>query len=237
MSESKDRNEREIVRRRERGEPFDVLQVHSKKSISGSFWGQAWCRNLEAYSDYEYRLPAGRRYLRAGNVYDLGIEAGEVFAYVTGAEIYEVLIRIEAMEEERWEALKATCGGSIESLVDLLGGNLGDSVLERVVDLDNGLFPSPDEIQFSCTCPDWADMCKHVAATMYGIGVQLDEKPELFFKLRQIDEAELLSSAFEITDELTASSRNTGSGGLRPDNLGEIFGIEISDPESAFPDP
>lgn len=225
----------EIERRRKRGEPFEPTVCETRRgSTSTTFWGQAWCDNLEAYSDMEHRLPRGRTYLRKGHVYDLTIDPGEVFAYVTGASIYEVLIKIAPLDPETWERVKVDCGGQIDSLLDLLGGKIGPSVMTRITDPDNGLFPSPDKILLSCDCPDYADVCKHIAAVIYAIGVNLDHDPTLLFKLRQIDHTELIDQAAEkaglAAEEAIAPTDNI----LAPNQLSELFGIEITDPESAF---
>ena len=228
---------REIAKRRKKGEPFRQLDVGSPRgNPARTFWGRAWCENLERYSDYESRLPRGRSYLRQGNVYDLAIEPGEVFAYVTGSEIYEVIVTIDPLDPGKWKALKRATAGQIGNLVALLGGSLGPGVLAAITDAKSGLFPNPKEIRLSCTCPDWADMCKHVAAVLYGVGVQLDQSPELFFTLRGIDHSELIAAATVGAAKAAtlAKSARAGTGVLAPSELSALFGIEITDPESAF---
>ena len=228
----------EINKRRKKGEPFVVLETRKKRgNPCETFWGKAWCDNLENYSDYENRLPRGRTYLRGGNVYDLEITEGEIFAYVTGSDIYDVLVTIDPYPEEDWRAFKKACGGEISTLLDLLGGSLGSAALERITDIEKGLFPSPREIRFSCTCPDHAGMCKHVAATLYGVGLVLDTAPEKFFQLRSIDHMELVSEAMTYAGkvgEATGEHRDGADGVLGADDLSELFGIEISEPETAF---
>jgi uncharacterized Zn finger protein len=227
----------EIAKRRKRGEAFEQLAVASPRgNPARTFWGRAWCENLERYSDYESRLPRGRSYLRQGNVYDLLIDPGEIFAYVTGSEIYEVSITIDPLDSGKWRALRTRTTGQIGNLVDLLGGSLGPGVLEAMTDAKGGLFPHPKEIHLSCTCPDWADMCKHVAAVLYGVGVQLDHSPALFFTLRNVDQNELIAAATQSAAKATrlAKSSRAGTGILAPEDLSALFGIEITDPESAF---
>jgi uncharacterized Zn finger protein len=235
-AEAAERIAEEIERRRERGELFEQLGVASKRGdLSGEFWGQAWCNNLEAYSDYEDRLPRGKSYLRAGNVYDLTIDPGEIFAYVTGAEIYEVLIRIDPVAAEHLDQLKADCAGQIGSVLDLLSGKLGPAVMAALTNLDAGLIPKPDEIHLSCSCPDWAGMCKHVAATLYAVGVKLDSRPELLFTLRKADQHELAAAAAAGAGAIAeAGSTPLEAGDLTPTGLSALFGIEISEPEAAF---
>lgn len=231
-----ERIEREIEKRRENGEPFLPLVCEVPRGIPAStFWGIAWGQNLERYSDYEMRLPGGRSYLRKGSVYDLTITEGEIFAYVTGSEIYEVLIKIDSLDPERWETVKNNTAGEIGNLVDLLSGSLGEGVIASVTDVESGLFPEPVEIRLSCTCPDWADMCKHVAAVLYGTGVRLDAEPGLFFTLRGVSQEELISAATNKAAGFTdLTSADVSTGVLQASELSALFGIEISEPEAAF---
>lgn len=93
-----------------------------------------------------------------------------------------------------------------------------------IADRHNGLFPNPKEISLNCSCPDWASMCKHVAAVLYGIGNRLDHEPELLFKLRKVDHLELVNKA----SFKTPVSRSTKSRVIKDQNLSEIFGIDIA---------
>jgi uncharacterized Zn finger protein len=147
------------------------------RTIAKSFWGKAWGTNLERYSDFANRLPRGRTYVRNGSVVDLQIAKGEVLAFVSGSELYKIKIGIAPVTAGRWKAICRDCAGTIDSLVELLQGRLATGVMDRVCQEGNGLFPSPDEIELSCSCPDWAGMCKHVATALYGVGARLDEKP------------------------------------------------------------
>jgi uncharacterized Zn finger protein len=228
--------QREIEKRRQRGEPFEQITCTVPRGIPAStFWGIAWGQNLERYSDYESRIPRGRLYLRKGNVYDLTITTGEIFAYVTGSEIYEVLIKIDQLSAKRWAGVKKETAGQIGNLVDLLGGTLGPGAIACITDQKMGLFPEPSEIHLSCTCPDWADMCKHVAATLYAVGVKLDQDPGLFFTLRDVSQEELIFAAAESASKATdLLSFDPSAGILHASELSELFGIEITEPEAAF---
>src|SRR2546421_1677039 len=185
--------EREVAKLRKRGQSVSPVRIEGR-TIARSFWGQAWCANLESYSDYENRLPRGRTYVRNGCVVDLQIARGEVTAMVAGSDLYRITIAISPVKISRWKAICRDCAGTIDSLVELLQGRLAKGVMDRVCREGDGLFPSPGEIKLSCSCPDWADMCKHVAAALYGIGARLDEMPQLLFVLRDVDENELLAS-------------------------------------------
>ncbi len=224
---------REIAKRREAGEPLVPVECKVKRGLpAATFWGKAWCENLESYSDYENRLPRGRAYLRRGAVYDLEISEGHIFAYVAGSELYEVEISIVTLAKKRWEGLKTEVAGELGNLVDLLSGKLGPGVMAAMTDRDRGLFPSPRQIALNCSCPDWADCCKHVAAVIYAVGVKLDAEPELLFKLRKVDHTELVGAAAGA--EVDLKSGDPSASVLAADELGELFGIELAEPESAF---
>ena len=197
------------------------------RSIAGSFWGKAWCKNLESYSDYASRLPRGRSYLRQGAVLDLQVGRGAIKASVSGTRLYEVEIKIDTLPKDAWTRLKKECAGKVGSLMDLLQGKLAAPVMEVVTRKDGGLFPRPKEIHLECSCPDYADLCKHVAATLYGVGTRLDERPELLFLLRGVDHLELIASATQsVTEDLAAPVAGKGKT-LDAGSLAEIFGIEI----------
>src|SRR5205823_437161 len=190
--------------------------------------------NLERYSDYESRLPRGRSYVRNGSVLDLQIAKGEVVALVSGSDLYKIKITMAPVAARRWKAICRDCAGSIDSLVELLGGRLAKGVMDRVCREGDGLFPAPDEIKLSCSCPDWAEMCKHVAATLYGVGARLDEKPELLFVLRGVDESELLAGSGEslIQPQLPPAAGKV----LDDDDVAALFGLELAEgAESAVP--
>lgn len=197
-------------------------------AIAKTFWGKSWCSNLERYSDFANRLPRGRTYLRNGSVLDLQIGGGEVSAQVMGSRLYRVAVRIAAVPTRRWQAIGKDCANSIDSLVDLLQGQLSQSVMERMCRPGTGLFPAPAEIKFTCSCPDWAGMCKHVAAVFYGIGARLDVQPELLFTLRKVDAKELTSQAGEVLPQ--AGKRAGVARVLDNSKLSEVFGIEMADP-------
>jgi len=192
------------------------------RAIATSFWGKAWCDNLESYSDYENRLPRGRTYCRNGSIADLKIEQGRISARVVGSSLYKVDIKVVAMPSRKWAQLVNACGSSISSMIELLEGRLSSAVMETVIDRSIGLFPAPKEISLNCSCPDWADMCKHVAAVMYGVGNRLDKNPELLFTLRSVDVLELLASPQAITSPPTAKSSRI----MESIDLWEVFEIE-----------
>lgn len=225
-----------LARLRRKGhEPSPVL-IEGRK-IARSFWGKAWCENLERYSDYENRLPRGRTYVRNGSVIDLQIASGTVTALVSGSDVYDVRVDVAAVPKARWRAICRDCTGAIDSLVELLQGRLSTSVMARICQAKTGLFPAPKEISFQCSCPDWAWMCKHVAAVLYGISARLDERPELLFLLRRVNQQDLIAKA----DAGLHPARKGPVAGkvLQTEDLSQIFGIEMAEaePEPVSPAP
>lgn len=198
----------------------------SGRGIASTFWGQAWCDNLESYSDFSNRLPRGRTYVRNGSVIDLQLAAGEVRAIVSGSDVYTVRIDIAPLGKPHWKKIRKDCSSTIASLVDLLQGRFSKGVMERLTRRADGLFPKPSEIDIHCSCPDWATLCKHAAAVLYGVGARLDAAPELLFLLRNVDHLELIDQAVERTN-LDAALGGNGVAALAGEDLSELFGIEL----------
>lgn len=225
---AKARTKRKVDQRRKKGELLAPVVPKAKLGLSITFWGKAWNRNLEAYSDYSNRLPRGRTYLRQGAVMDLAIEHGEITSTVMGSDLYEVRITVKPLLKNRWQSLKEACTGGIGSLVELLGGKLSDQILQQVTDPQQGLFPAPKEILITCSCPDYAGLCKHAAATLYGVSCRLDDEPALFFKLRGVDAAELIgTSAVDAVQALTAVDGASQDGVIGAADLSDVFGIDL----------
>ncbi|MGN1165297.1 MAG: SWIM zinc finger family protein [Lachnospiraceae bacterium] len=182
------KNARQTMKKEKaKGKQLEPVVIQGR-TIVKSWWGQAWCDNLERYADFESRLERGKRYVRTGAVVDLKIQKGKVFARVQGRRKtpYKVEVRISPLSEERCQYAIKQCGRKIENLERLVNGDFPKELKELFLG-DKGLFPEPREISFNCSCPDWALMCKHVAAVLYGIGARFDENPLLFFELRGID--------------------------------------------------
>lgn len=227
VAQRRRRAEQEAKRFLKKGQTLSPVQIGGR-TIARTFWGKAWCENLERYSDFSNRLPRGRTYVRNGSVIDLQVGPGEVTALVSGSEIYRVAVKVSALPRECWTTLCADCAGAIDSLVELLQGRFSKAVMERICRQKTGLFPAPAELRFSCSCPDWASMCKHVAAVFYGIGARLDEKPELLFALRGVDEKELIAKAGEgLPLELKGPEEGKV---LVEGDLSELFGLELGAP-------
>jgi uncharacterized Zn finger protein len=217
----------EKIARKQQRSLAPIAPIDGNKIVR-TFWGKAWCDNLESYRDYEHRLLRGRSYVRHGAVIDLQIKAGKIGALVSGTSTYQVAVKIRSLPSKSWMQLAAECTGHIDSLVDLLRGTLPARVMELVTRKKGGLFPSPQQISFECSCPDAAEMCKHVAATLYGVGVRMDEKPELFFELRGVDHTELVGGAATAAPGLAAAStRGADRKVLEGADLSALFGIEL----------
>lgn len=231
MPERRRNSARKLAALRKAGREAAPVEITGRK-IARTFWGEAWCQNLEAYSDYANRLPRGRTYVRNGSVIDLRIEAGTIRALVSGSEIYVVEIRVDTLPKKRWGTVKSECAGKIDSIVELLQGSISKGVMEIVTRKGKGLFPSPSEIRLSCSCPDWATMCKHVAATLYGIGARLDREPETLFALRGVDPSEMIAAAVERVPTRRRPQRGRT---LEESELSSVFGIELDTRRSAGP--
>jgi uncharacterized Zn finger protein len=226
---------REVQKLKKKGQAVAPIVIEGR-TIAHSFWGKAWCTNLERYSDFASRLPRGRTYVRNGSIIDLQIAKGKVSALVSGSELYEIRIDIAPVAAKRWKSICRDCSGTVDSLVELLQGRLAKAVMDRVCRERDGLFPAPNEIKLSCSCPDWADMCKHVAAALYGVGARLDEQPQLLFTLRGVDESELVAGAGQ--DLSLARAAPATAQVLDQGDIASIFGLEMAEPacsESSAP--
>jgi uncharacterized Zn finger protein len=215
-----------MAKLKKQGHPIEPVVIEGR-TIATSFWGKAWCDNLERYSDYANRLPRGRTYVRNGSVVDLQIGGGIVTALVSGSDIYQVKVSVAPVPTSHWSAICRDCAGSIDSLVELLQGRLSKGVMDRVCQQGSGLFPSPKDIKLSCSCPDWADMCKHVAAVLYGVGARLDARPELLFKLRHVDERDLIARAGK--DIPLAKDTPKAAKILDDGDLSALFDLEMTE--------
>jgi uncharacterized Zn finger protein len=225
VAKRRQKSERLIAKLTRSGKALSPVTA-ARGAIARTFWGKAWCQNLERYSDYSNRLPRGRTYLRGGRVIDLKIATGEVAAQVMGSRLYRIQVKIAPVAAPHWQGIARDCAQSIDSLIELLQGQLSTSVMERITRPGIGLFPSPKEISFTCSCPDSAAMCKHVAATLYGIGARLDTQPELLFSLRRVDANELIASAGEVG--APAQNAPKSSRILDSSKLADVFGIDIA---------
>jgi len=235
VAKKRQRSAREVELLRSNGIELQPVVIEGRRIVR-TFWAQKWCEHLESFSDYANRMPRGRTYVRNGCVLHLQVTKGQIKAMVSGTTIYHVKISVDQFSDVKWNAVKEQCTGKIGSLLELLQGKFSTEVMSVVTHKHNGLFPLPAEIKLNCTCPDWASMCKHVAAVLYGFGNRLDEQPETLFLLRGVEHKELISVDAALFGE--RADTGTGARGRRrvaESDIANVFGIEIDPPEIPLP--
>ena len=238
VDERKAKAEKKIRQIRKKNPGIRPVVIENRGSLARTWWGKAWNRNLEGYADFSNRIPRGRSYVRHGAVVDLQIAPGRVAAQVLGSRSkpYTVDIAIAPLPAKLWETIIKDCANELSSMQALLEGRFPASIGERFTSGKNGLFPSPGEIRFDCSCPDWAYMCKHVAATLYGIGARLDESPELFFTMRNVDIEELVAGSVQgARDHLLSRAEQSRAADMDNAALGDMFGIEMDETPAQKP--
>lgn len=228
VAERRAKARKQMEKLKKKGLAVQPVETGGRK-IATSFWGKGWCDHMESFSDFENRLPRGRTYVRNGSVCHLAIESGQIKAIVSGSTLYNVKITIAPLAKKRWLTVKRACSGKIASLIDLLRGKLDKGVMQVVSDRNEGLFPLPGEMKFDCNCPDWADMCKHVAAVLYGVGTRLDDSPEMLFLLRGVNHEELIdvTAAVNVVAQKGSSRRRIAATGIS-----DVFGIDLAEAEA-----
>lgn len=221
VAERRAKAARQMNKLESQGKTIEPVSIEGR-TIARSFWGKGWCDHLESFSDFANRLPRGRTYVRNGSVCHLAVKSGRLEAIVSGSELYNIDIRIRKFKAHQWDAIKRRCAGQVGSILELLQGKLSAQVMAIVTDRETGLFPKPSEIKLECSCPDWATMCKHVAAVLYGVGSRLDDRPDLLFTLRGVDPQELIAADLALPEPGDASS-NT----LADEQLSDVFRIDL----------
>ncbi|HZJ68709.1 MAG TPA: hypothetical protein VFD28_01710 [Candidatus Eisenbacteria bacterium] len=227
VAEKKEKARKSLVKLKKKNPDIEPIIIEGTK-LAKSWWGKSWNENLESYADYENRITRGKSYVRNNAVLDLKISKGIIEAKVQGsrAKPYDVEIQIEPLSSEKWEQVTELCNHRIDSLEQLIEGKFPKELEVLFTDRKYGMFPSPEEIYFDCSCPDWASMCKHVAATLYGIGARLDINPMLFFELRDLDGQKLIRKSMD--QKLESMMKNAGKKSKReiPDkDISDIFGL------------
>lgn len=224
VADRKKQAQKEVEKLKKKGNIVQPIVIEGR-TIAHTFWGKAWCKHLESYSDYENRLPRGRTYARNGSVIDLKISEGKITALVSGSSIYTISIAVSKVTSSQWSRIVDECVGKIDSLVELLQGKFSKGVMEIITDPAKGLFPHPKELTFDCSCPDWAEMCKHVAAVFYGVGARLDTRPEDLFLLRQANHLELIEKV-DVASLVNMTVEDNGQV-IADSDLSSLFGIEL----------
>lgn len=208
------------------------------RTLAKTWWGKSWNQNLERYADFAYRMERGRSYVRHRSVLDLQLQSGHVSALVLGSQPapYDVDIQIDTLSDPQWHTIRQACEGRFDSLSELLAGAFPQALKDLFFDAAGGLFPTPRDIQFECSCPDWASMCKHVAAALYGVGSRLDDDAALFFTLRGIPIDDIITQTVaEATQALLDKTQGQRANILDDVDLGEVFGIELDGVETSVP--
>lgn len=217
--------ERQLSKLRKKDPNIQPISIEGSK-ITKTWWGTAWCKNLERYADYENRIGRGRSYVKNGLVLDLRISEGRISAMVSGSHVYEIEITIDRLPDKKWQRITEQCAKRIDSIATLVDGKFSKEFQEIFMKQGDGLFPSPKEIHMDCSCPDWATMCKHVAAALYGAGSRLDADPLLFFTLRGIDPSVLIkSSVEERRNALLANAKKRSPRAIDEKDIARIFGV------------
>ena len=225
VAERRAKAQKQLEKMKKKGLNVQPVLLSGRK-IADSFWGKGWCDHMESFSDYANRLPRGRTYVRNGSVCHLEIRSGHIKAIVSGSSLYNVSITITPLVKKKWDAVRSACSGRIGSLIDLLRGRLDQGVMEVVAHRKDGLFPLPGEMKFDCDCPDWAGMCKHVAAVLYGVGARLDHSPEMLFLLRGVNHEELVDVSAAVTD---AAKAGTSRRRIAAAGIADVFGIDMAE--------
>lgn len=226
VSELQQKARESVQNAKKKGKVMEPI-IPSNKSIVTSWWGKAWCDNIEKYADFKYRIDRGKRYIRSGALIDLKIQKGKIVARVQGNRKtpYRVEIKISRLSEERCQEIMKYCSQRIDSLEKLIEGTFPDDLKELFTN-ENGLFPSPQEITYTCSCPDWALMCKHVAASLYGVGVRFDENPFLFFELRGIEINKFIDTTLKTrVEEMLEHTAVVSERMINDDEIGDVFGL------------
>lgn len=203
---------------------YNAVHIDGKK-IAKTWWGEKWCENLENYADYDSRLGRGKRYVRSGAVIDLKIKEGSIDALVQGSGIkpYKVSIKIAQLSENKKKEILEIATNKIDNLDSLASGDFPIDLAETFLNPYQGIFPSPDEITINCNCPDWAVMCKHAAAVLYGVGAKLDEDPLMFFLLRSIDFNLFIKKSIEEKQNLMFKNLKKENPRLIPRDKAKVF--------------
>jgi uncharacterized Zn finger protein len=227
VAQKREKAARALAKYKKKNADISPIIVEGNK-IAKTWWGMSWNKNLESYADYSNRIGRGRSYVRNGMVLDLQIDVGKVFALVmgSGATPYQVTIQIDCLPSPKWNNIVKKCSHSIGTIEELIAGKFPQELADFFLQQGEGLFPTPKEIHLDCSCPDWATMCKHVAAALYGIGTRLDQQPLLFFKLRDVSVEELIKkSVTKKMESLLKNAEKKSERVLEGVDLEELFGL------------
>jgi uncharacterized Zn finger protein len=215
------------------------------KKAGTTWWGQRWIEALEnVLRGDSGRLARGRTYARGGRTHDLVVKAGQVTAKVTGSRAtpYKITIRLIALSDAAWGKAIAGLAKKAQFSAELLAGQMPQAIDEVFVEAGVSLFPNQrSDLQTACSCPDWGDPCKHVAATHYVLGEALDRDPFLLFELRgrtkdQVLDALRAARGGETTAKKSKSAPQPADAPALPTvKLGQLTAAEYDKPRVPLP--
>jgi uncharacterized Zn finger protein len=189
----------------------DGIQARSRRGdIGETWWSRRFIELLESFG-VGSRLKRGRTYARAGQVVELDVEHGVVLAKVQGSRYspYRVRIRFKALSESQWRRAEKAMASQALPLAKLLAGEMPHDIEDLFASCKLALFPrSKAELRATCTCPDWENPCKHIAAAYYILAERFDEDPFLLFTWRGRDQDELVE---RLRARRTSAGRGAGA--------------------------
>ncbi|MFQ5792090.1 MAG: SWIM zinc finger family protein [Acidobacteriota bacterium] len=172
------------------------IKAQSKRGRFGeSWWARRWIEVLEGFH-IGARLSRGRSYARRGQVLDVDIRRGKVSARVQGSrpEPYRVEIKVKTLSRAKWKRLAEALSRQAVFAAKLLAGRMPENIEDAFRGAGLSLFPDTGrDLRTDCSCPDWSNPCKHIAAVYYLLGEEFDRDPFLIFKLRGMSREELVS--------------------------------------------
>ncbi|MCP4221732.1 MAG: hypothetical protein GY773_00130 [Actinomycetia bacterium] len=183
------------------------------RQFGATWWGRAWVDALENRASLDpNRLPRGRTYARHGHVAAVECEPGSIRALVSGSRRnpYRVEIRFRTFDDDEWGRLLAAFVARAERTAALLDGELHPDLVEVAADAGIGLLPHAGELRPRCSCPDWADPCKHSAAVCYLVADELDQDPFALLLLRGRDREQVLAGVRRLRSGRSGRSGEDG---------------------------
>lgn len=172
------------------------MALRGKKGFGSNWWAKQWLEALESFG-WDNRLARGKAYARNGNVLDVEILPGKVKARVQGSRKtpYKVEIFMKTLSQNEWEQVLDALASKAIFSAKLLAGEMPDNIEEAFSSLEVPLFPKyAMDLSAECTCPDWANPCKHIAAVYYILAQEFDRDPFLLFRLRGMDKEQIMEA-------------------------------------------
>lgn len=177
------------------------IKAQSKRGSFGeTWWGKRWIGTLESFN-IGARLTRGKSYARSGQVLSIDIAKGEIKAKVQGSfpQPYKITIKLKQIEDKGWQKLTKALASQAIFAAKLMAGEMPQEIEQAFKDKGLSLFPEKlRDLETNCSCPDWSNPCKHIAAVYYLIGEEFDRDPFLLFKLRGLSREELIEALSKI---------------------------------------